>query len=99
MVCQKCSCEKQSMFNGEVAFHFPGLKGLDKSIVFVFPKLAVCLACGYTEFTVPDRELRVLLHDSSVDGAIVLQRETRESARSVNVSSRILSRGILQSWD
>jgi hypothetical protein len=72
MICQKCSSENQSTFNGEVAIHFLGLKGLDKSIVWVFPKLAVCLRRGFTEFTVPERELRVLLHDTSVVDAIVL---------------------------
>ncbi len=60
MACKKCSAENQSTFNGEVAIHFPGLKGLDKPIVWVFPKLAVCLDCGFTEFTVPESETRVL---------------------------------------
>jgi hypothetical protein len=45
---------------------------LDKPIVWAFPKLAVCLECGSAEFVVPDRELRVLLHDTSVVNAIVL---------------------------
>ena len=36
-----------------IAIHFPGLKGLDKPVVWVFPKLLVCLNCGFTEFVVP----------------------------------------------
>jgi hypothetical protein len=60
MACNKCSSENQSTFNSEVAVHFPGLKGLDKPIVWVFPKLAICLDCGFTEFTVPESETRVL---------------------------------------
>ena len=60
MKCQKCSSEIPSTFNGEVAIHFPGLKGLDKSIVWVFPKLLVCLNCGFTEFAISETELRVL---------------------------------------
>jgi len=43
-----------------VAIHFPGLDGLDKPIVLVFPELAVCVHCGFTEFNVPERELGVL---------------------------------------
>jgi hypothetical protein len=63
-----CKCDssgKQSTLNGEVAIHFPGLKGLDKPIVFVFPKLLVCLQCGLTEFTVPEDELRLLAQDAA----------------------------------
>jgi hypothetical protein len=77
MACQKCFSENQSTFNSEVGIHFPGLEGLSKSIVFVYPKLAVCLKCGFTEFTVPGRELRVLLQDTSVDGAVVLSGRQR----------------------
>jgi hypothetical protein len=64
MACTRCDSRNQSTFNGEVAIHFPGLKGLDKPIVFVFPKLVVCLQCGLTEFTVPEGELRLLAQDA-----------------------------------
>jgi hypothetical protein len=40
--------------------HFPGLKGLDMPIVWVFPKLEVCLECGFAEFEIPETELHVL---------------------------------------
>jgi predicted nucleic-acid-binding Zn-ribbon protein len=60
MACKKCSSENQSTLNGEVAVHFPGLKGLDKPIVWVYPKLLVCMNCGFTEFAVPETELRWL---------------------------------------
>ena len=43
-------------FNGELAIHFLGLKGLDKPIVWVFPKLKVCLGCGFGEFVIPDEQ-------------------------------------------
>ena len=60
MSCKSCHSENQSEFNGEVAVHFPGLKGLDKPIVWVFPKLMVCLNCGSTEFAIPETDLCVL---------------------------------------
>jgi hypothetical protein len=83
MACQKCSSENQSTFNGEVAIHFSGLKGLDQPIVWVFPKLAVCLECGFTEFVVPERELRVLRHDdtSAVNAIVLTERRTPESGK------------------
>jgi hypothetical protein len=80
MACQKCSSESQNTFNGELAIHFAGLKGLDKAIVWVYPKLTVCLTCGFAEFTVPERELGLLLHDTSVVNAIVsIERGTPEN--------------------
>ena len=57
MSCKRCDSTNQSTFKGEVAIHFPGLQGLDKRIVWVFPKLMVCLHCGLTEFTVPESEM------------------------------------------
>lgn len=64
MTCKCDSSDKQSTFNGEVAIHFPGLKGLDKTVVFVFPKLVVCLRCGLAEFTVSESELRFLAQEA-----------------------------------
>ena len=61
MSCKSCRSENQSNFNGEIGIHFPGLKGLDKPIVWVHPKLLVCMNCGFTEFAVPETELRRLV--------------------------------------
>ena len=72
MTCERCRSEKQNVFSGEVAIHFPGRKGLEKPIVWAFPKLVVCLQCGFTEFTVPERELQVLEQGFPVEGAVVL---------------------------
>jgi hypothetical protein len=58
--CRSCQSANQSTFNGEIAIHFPGLDGLEKPIVWVFPKLLVCLNCGFTEFVIPEAELRRL---------------------------------------
>ena len=58
--CRSCQSANPSTFNGEMAIHFPGLEGLDKPIVWVFPKLLVCLNCGFTEFAIPEAEVRRL---------------------------------------
>lgn len=60
MRCKWCGSDKQRRFTAEVAIHFPGLKGIDKPAVLVFPELLVCLNCGKTEFTIPESELRML---------------------------------------
>ena len=43
-----------------MAIHFPELKDIDKLVVWVFPKVVVCLDCGTAEFAVPEAELREL---------------------------------------
>ena len=43
-----------------MGIHFPGLKNIDKPVVWVFPELTVCLDCGAAEFTVPNAEVRRL---------------------------------------
>ena len=74
MVCKRCSSDNQSTFKSEVAIHFPGLKSLKAPIVWSFPNLLVCLECGFTEFTVPERELSVLVSGEAVEGAVVFDK-------------------------
>ena len=80
MICKRCASDSQRSFNGEIAIHFPGLNGLDKPIVWVFPNLAVCLACGSAEFIVPERELRVLVQGVPVGSAVVLSKNTARAS-------------------
>jgi hypothetical protein len=67
MACKRCASDRQGSFNGEIALHVPGLQGLDKPIVWVFPKLVVCLRCGLAEFTVPEGELLVLAQNAAAE--------------------------------
>jgi hypothetical protein len=60
MPCKSCGSLNQSKFCGETAIHFPGLKNIDKHVVWIFPELVVCLDCGTAEFAVPEAELRLL---------------------------------------
>jgi hypothetical protein len=43
-----------------MGIHFPGLKNIDKSVVWVFSEVVVCLNCGIANFVVPEAELRQL---------------------------------------
>lgn len=65
MPCRTCASDRQRNFNGEIAIHFPGLKGLEMPIVWVFPKVSVCLNCGSSEFQIPQEELRILRRDDA----------------------------------
>jgi hypothetical protein len=40
--------------------HFSGLRNLDKPGVWAYPKLLVCLDCGFSRFTVPEAALAQL---------------------------------------
>jgi hypothetical protein len=57
MPCKSCGSVNQSKFSAEMAIHFPGLKNIDKPVVWVCPEVVVCLDCGTAEFAVAEAEL------------------------------------------
>lgn len=60
MECKECASHQLQSLNGELAIHFPGRDGLTKPLVFVFPRLEVCLVCGSTNLTIPEEQLKRL---------------------------------------
>jgi len=60
VTCRSCVSENQTELDAEINIHFSGMKNLDKPAVLVFPKLLVCLDCGFTEFTLEETDLRLL---------------------------------------
>ncbi len=60
MHCPQCASETQEEFPAEINIHFSGLRNIDRPGLLVFPKLLVCLECGYSRFTTPEPELAVL---------------------------------------
>lgn len=75
MSCLLCASDNQAEFGTEILVHFPGLKNLDKPPVWVFPKLLVCLDCGFSRFTTPQRELEIL-----AGGAPTIELQTPEGS-------------------
>ena len=59
MSCLLCGSGNASEFSAEMIIHFPSsyLKNLDSPGVWAFPKLLVCLDCGFSQFMVPESEL------------------------------------------
>ena len=45
--CRFCNSTKLIKLNTEVCLHFPGLKAVNKNPIFVFPKVTLCLDCGF----------------------------------------------------
>lgn len=57
MSCLSCASNNQRRCATEIAIHLPGLT---TPHVFVLPMVVVCLDCGFTEFSIPETELRLL---------------------------------------
>jgi hypothetical protein len=58
--CAVCSSPNLGTYDAEANIHFPGLKGIDRASVFVFPRFLICLDCGHMESAIPKRELHLL---------------------------------------
>jgi hypothetical protein len=50
-----------------MGIHLPGLENIDKPVIWVFPKLVVCMDCGIAEFVVPEAELRRLAGEEPME--------------------------------
>lgn len=50
-----------------MSVHALGLENVDKPAALVFPRLLVCLDCGFAELTLAENELRLLGKDRSPD--------------------------------
>jgi hypothetical protein len=68
IACKSCGSKNQSNFTSEIGIHFPGLEGISKPVVWVFPKLVVCLECGTAEFVVPEAQRPQLKGDTAATG-------------------------------
>ena len=64
--CPSCQSSNQAEFPSELLIHFSGRENLDKPGVWVFPKLLVCLDCGFLQSTVPAPELAQLAASASI---------------------------------
>jgi hypothetical protein len=60
LYCRACASENLVPFDAEASIHVPGLKGLHQPPIFAYPKLLVCLNCGFTETTFSEAELLLL---------------------------------------
>jgi len=68
MPCKSCGSLNQRKFSAEIAIHVPGLKNIDKPVVWVFPEVVVCLDCGTAEFAVLEAGLRQLAKGDAAAG-------------------------------
>jgi hypothetical protein len=60
MPCRKCGSDYLTESGSEINTQPLGSSDLDKQGVLLFPKLLVCLECGFTEFTLSESDLLLL---------------------------------------
>ncbi len=60
MRCALCQSANQAELTAEMMLHFSGLRNIDHPGVLVFPKVSVCLDCGFSRFATPKTELALL---------------------------------------
>jgi hypothetical protein len=60
MSCLSCASNYQEEFATEMIIHFSGLKNLNEPGVWAFPKLYVCMNCGFSHFTIQEPSWRPL---------------------------------------
>jgi hypothetical protein len=83
MSCLSCASSYQAEIAAEMIIHFSGLGNLDKPGVSAFPRLLVCLNCGFSHFIVGESELACLANDArALETATLGQCLGRESSSS-----------------
>jgi hypothetical protein len=70
MSCRLCSSERQTEFGTEMIVHCSGLKNLDQPGVLAFPKISVCLDCGFADFRLAEPELALLAERTCTNPSI-----------------------------
>lgn len=58
--CKSCGSWHLVRLSTETCLHFPGLSGLKRGPIFVFPKVTVCLDCGFVQSSLSTEELRLI---------------------------------------
>lgn len=74
MSCISCPSDNQAELAAEMIIHFSGLKHLDNPGVWLFPKLLVCLDCGFSRFNIPEAALPLLASGAAAGGTMTLER-------------------------
>jgi len=60
VVCKSCGGANRNTLNAEIAIHVPGIENLDRPMLWIFPRISVCMNCGFSEFFVPKEKLQFL---------------------------------------
>ena len=58
MNCAICESSNYAEFTTEMMIHFSGLRHIENRGVLAFPKVSVCMDCGFARFMTSETELR-----------------------------------------
>ena len=72
MCCLLCVSGTEAEFSAELMVHFSGLENLDKPQVLLFPRLLVCLDCGFSRFRTTETELALLAGGTSTSERLTM---------------------------
>jgi hypothetical protein len=86
MHCELCRSGNQAEFSAEMMIHFSGLRNIDDSGLLAFPKILVCLNCGFSQFVMTQAELARLRKRRATSDHQPLQR--------IKAAEIALSRGL-----
>jgi hypothetical protein len=80
MNCELCRSSNQAEFTTEMMIHFSGLKNIDHPGVPAFPKILICLDCGFSWFDMTQAELaRLRKRRATSDPNLLRGSELRKS--------------------
>jgi uncharacterized protein (DUF2225 family) len=68
MNCPLCATSNQKEFLSEINIHFRDSESLAHRNVLIFPNVLVCIGCGFTQFILPDSDLRLLRENAGCVG-------------------------------
>jgi hypothetical protein len=92
MDCRVCGSATQKEFSSEVNIHPPqGSEYLSSPCVFAFPRLLVCLDCGFAEFVLKESERSELAQDHGDEKLAAGQRSDVDSSRARRIAASKLS--------
>ncbi len=60
MSCPSCASLKEKEFIAEIMIHSSGPMRIDNPDALAFPKILVCMDCGFSRFTATEAELQLL---------------------------------------
>ena len=75
--CRSCQSVVQREFPAEINVHFPGAENFTKPTVWLFPRLLVCLDCGFTEFRMREKDLQQLRDAAGTDDTLENDKSPR----------------------